>query len=151
MDSMNRGESKVCSELVGLRAIGRKILRRIFKLFMVGRKETQMDSLTLVDNLAKNAMIVHDLFAQDDAAFEDALHIKTTVALFALIQNQCPIIEYDLCMESLAVRVGEFEQAILDRRVMFPDDPKQWCGKTLVDQILDRSPNLESFACLCAI
>ena len=63
-----------------------------------------MNALIVVDNLAKNAMIVHDLFAQDDAVFGDALHIKTTVALCALIQNQCPAEEYDLCMESLAVR-----------------------------------------------
>ena len=57
---------------------------------MVGLKETPEEPLTVIDNLAKGAMIVQDLFAQDDAAFEDALRVKTTVALCALIQNQCP-------------------------------------------------------------
>ena len=63
MDSMNRGESDAFFALGDLRAIDRKILRRIVKLFKVGPKETQMDPLTVVDNLAKNAIIVHDLFA----------------------------------------------------------------------------------------
>ena len=51
--------------------------------------DTQMNPIDVVDNLAKSAMTDHDLFAQDDALFDDSLHIKTTVALCALIQNQC--------------------------------------------------------------
>ena len=51
MGSMHRGESEVGSELGDLGAIDRKILRRIVKLFMIGLKATQMDSLIVVDNL----------------------------------------------------------------------------------------------------
>ena len=68
----------------------------------------------------------------------------------ALIQTQCPTDEYDLCMESLAERVGEFGQAILVWNREFPDGISGWCGRSLVASMCDRSPTLETFACACA-
>lgn len=150
-NTMNRGESKNFPEFNFLRATGRKILRRMVRLYMAGLIDTQARPLSVIDNLAKTAMIVHDLFAQDDAAFEDALHVRTTVGLCELIQNQCKRDDCDLCMESLALRIGDFEQVIMDRKSMSPDGSHQWFGQNQVSDMLGGSASLESFACLCAI
>ena len=56
-----------------------------------------------MDTLMNNALVGHDISAQDDAALGDSLHIKTPIALCALIQNQCTLKEYDINMESLGM------------------------------------------------
>ena len=74
-----------------------------------------------------NALVVHDIVVQ-----EDTLHIKTPIALRALIQNQCTLEEYDIHMESLGMRVGEYEHAIQQRNLEFPGGGNSWFGRDLV-------------------
>lgn len=97
-------------------------------------------------------MIVHDLFAQDDAAMEDALYAKSAIGLCAMLQNSCnKDTEYDLCSESLAVGVGDFEQELMNNQGCSPDGENVWFGKDAASKVLDWSTNLDSFACVCAI
>ena len=97
-------------------------------------------------------MIVHDLFAQDDVAMEDALYVKSTIGLCAMLQNVCnKEKEYDVCMESLATRVGDFEQELMNNEGCFPEGANIWFGKDQASKLLDWSTNLDHFACLCAI
>lgn len=67
-----------------------------------------------------------------------------------MLQNSCGD-NYDLCMESMAARVGEFEQAIVNNQGSFPDGKDAWFGKDSMAKVLDWSTNLDAFACTCAI
>lgn len=54
-------------------------------------------------------------------------------------------------METLAVRVGDFEQELMNSKGYFPEGTNLWFGKDQADKLLDWNTNLDSFACLCAI
>ena len=54
-------------------------------------------------------------------------------------------------MESMAARVGVFEQAIVNSKGSFPDGKDTWFGKDSMAKVLDWSTNLDVFACACAI
>ena len=84
---MNRNESDEFSELPKLMATDRKMLRRITLIYSDALISSRKKCLLVIDNLSKSAMIAHDLFAQDDAAMEDALYVKTTIGLCAMLQN----------------------------------------------------------------
>ena len=99
-EAKNRSESDEFPELPALMNTDRKLLRQIVEINRTGLISTQRRHFLVFDNLSKTVMIVHDLFAQDDAAMEDALYVKSTIGLCAMLQHACnKETEYDLCME----------------------------------------------------
>lgn len=71
-NAKNRSESDEFPELPALMSTDRKLLRRIVTIYCSALIGSRKRSLFVIDNLSNTAMIVHDLFAQDDAAMEDA-------------------------------------------------------------------------------
>ena len=146
----NRSESDEFPELHDLMSTGRKLLRRIVAIYCSGLIVSRTESLQALDNILEIAMIVHDLFAQDDAAMEDSLYVKSIIGLCTMLQKSCGD-QYDLCLESLAARVGEFERAIVNNQGSFPDGkligsektlwPKYWIGILISIPLHVRAPS----------